>query len=239
VKIVAATFGEISTVVREHADFLGGDDIVGVLLDLGVSSHQLDDASRGFSFRQNAPLDMRMDASKGSDATSYLRSVSEHDLVHLLRENGEQRFASAIARSLMALQPSTTDELTAAVEKAVPAAARRRGHVATRVFQALRIAVNDEVEELAAVLPAALGVLSTGGKLVVISYHSGEDRAVKHFFAEEAKGGCQCPVHLPCVCGATPRVTLAKASAIMPTEEEVLENPRARSARLRMATKVA
>ena len=239
VRIVDATFAALRDVVAANADFLGGEQVVGVLMDLGVSSHQLDESSRGFSFRADAPLDMRMDPTRGMTAAQFLATVELAEFVRLLRANGEDRFAGAIARSILDAQPQTTDELTAAVERAVPAAARRRGHVATRVFQALRIVVNDEVNELDAGIEGALEVLAPGGLLAVISYHSGEDRAVKYALHEAATGGCHCPYELGCVCGAVPRVVLTRASAQLATAREVEANPRARSARLRTAEKVA
>jgi 16S rRNA (cytosine1402-N4)-methyltransferase len=239
VAIVDATFADLSSVLDQHRDFLAGEPVVGVLMDLGVSSHQLDDESRGFSFRADAPLDMRMDPTRGQTASEYLAHVDEHELVRVLRDNGEHRFASSIARAILTSAPRTTSELVAAVERAVPHAARRRGHVATRVFQALRIAVNAEDVQLARGLSAALDALAIGGVLVVIAYHSGEDRAVKATLHEAATGGCHCPVELGCVCGAVPRVTLARASATLATAAEIARNPRARSARLRVARKVA
>lgn len=238
-RVVDGTFGELVHVVRENRDFVGESPVIGVLMDLGVSSHQLDDAGRGFSFRSDAPLDMRMDPTRGETAAQLLARVDEHTLARLLRQNGETRFAGAIARSVLARQPKTTMELVEAVERAVPAAARRRGHVATRVFQALRVAVNDEVEQLSEGLAAALETLDVGGIIAVISYHSGEDRAVKAFFALEQSGGCTCPPDLPCVCGAVSRVQVLKASARLASAEEIAENPRSRSARLRVARKVA
>jgi len=238
VLIVDATFGDLERVILEHAAFVGAEPIVGVLMDLGVSSHQLDESSRGFSFRVDAPLDMRMDTTKGETAAQYLARVDEFELVRLLRANGENRFARAIARSVLADQPATTGELSAAVERAVPAAARRRGHVATRTFQALRIAVNAEEQQLVDGLHAALEVLSVGGVLAVISYHSGEDRVVKATLHEAETGGCRCPVELGCVCGAVHRYKVLKASALLASGEEIERNPRARSARLRVAHRV-
>lgn len=238
VRIVGSTFATMSDVVAQQASFLGEEPVVGVLMDLGVSSHQLDESRRGFSFRADAPLDMRMDPTQGITAAEYLASVDVHDFVRLLRQNGEDRFAGAIARSILESRPQSTNELTAAVERAVPAAARRRGHVATRVFQALRIAVNDEMNQLAAGVESAINVLSPGGLLAVISYHSGEDRAVKAALHEAATGGCRCPYELGCVCGAVARVTITRASAQLATAREVAVNPRARSARLRTAQKV-
>ena len=238
-RIVAATFATLAEVVEANLDFVGADGVAGVLMDLGVSSHQLDESSRGFSFRSDAPLDMRMDPTQGITAAQYLASADLHDFVRLLRANGEDRFAGAIARSVLERQPQTTGELTEAVERAVPMAARRRGHVATRVFQALRIVVNNEVDELELGLVAALDVLAPGGQLAVISYHSGEDRTVKSVLHEAATGGCTCPYELGCVCGAVARVTLTKSSAVLASPEEIAANPRARSARLRTAEKVA
>ncbi|MFI5036128.1 MAG: 16S rRNA (cytosine(1402)-N(4))-methyltransferase RsmH [Acidimicrobiales bacterium] len=238
-RILGATFDDLAAVLEAAGDFIGAEPVVGVLMDLGVSSHQLDEASRGFSFRVDAPLDMRMDPTRGVTATEYLARVDPHELVRVLRENGEHRFAGAIARSILDAAPTSTGELVAAVERAVPPAARRRGHVATRVFQAVRVEVNDEAGQLARGLASALDALAVGGLLVVIAYHSGEDRAVKAFFHEAATGGCRCPVELGCVCGAVPRATVARASATLATAREIARNPRARSARLRIARKVA
>ncbi|MHB1906330.1 MAG: 16S rRNA (cytosine(1402)-N(4))-methyltransferase RsmH, partial [Acidimicrobiales bacterium] len=187
----------------------------------------------------DAPPDMRMDPTRGVTAAQYLASVEVHDLARLLREHGESRFAGAIARAVVAARPSTTSELVAAVERAVPPAARRRGHVATRVFQALRVEVNDEPGQLARGLVAALDALAVGGTLIVISYHSGEDRVVKAFIDDARTGGCTCPSGLPCVCGAIARVAITSRGARLATPEEVARNPRARSARLRSALKVA
>jgi len=239
VRIVAATFAQLADVLTKNADFLGTEPVVGVLMDLGVSSHQLDDGTRGFSFRADAPLDMRMDPTSGETAAEYLARVDQHELARVLRENGETRFAGSIAKSLVARQPQTTFELTEAVERAVPMAARRRGHVATRVFQALRIAVNDESAQLDEGLAVALDALSVGGVLAVIAYHSGEDRVVKSFLAEQQSGGCRCSPELGCVCGAIARVRVVKASAQLASAHEIALNPRARAARLRVATKVA
>jgi 16S rRNA (cytosine1402-N4)-methyltransferase len=239
VLIVDATFSDLADVVANHSDFARGDPVVGVLMDLGVSSHQLDESTRGFSFRVDAPLDMRMDPTKGETAAQLLSHLDQQRLVQLLRANGENRFAGSIAKSVLARQPQTTNALTEAVERAVPMAARRRGHVATRVFQALRIAVNDEEEQLTSGLEAALNLLAVGGVLAVISYHSGEDRVVKFVLHEAATGGCHCPVELGCVCGAVKRVSVAKASARLASVNEIERNPRARSARLRIARKLA
>jgi 16S rRNA (cytosine1402-N4)-methyltransferase len=238
VRIVDATFGQLRDVVADNKDFIGDEPVVGVLMDLGVSSHQLDDAARGFSFRADAPLDMRMDPTRGETAVQYLSHVDLHEFVRVLRANGESRFAGSIAKSVLERQPQTTFELVEAVERAVPMAARRRGHVATRVFQALRIVVNAEEDQLIKGLDAALDVLSAGGVLVVISYHSGEDIVVKSTLREAETGGCHCPPELGCVCGAVPRVAVFKASARLATPGEIALNPRARSARLRVARKL-
>jgi 16S rRNA (cytosine1402-N4)-methyltransferase len=238
VSVADSTFAELESVVASRTAFVGGEPVVGVLMDLGVSSHQLDESSRGFSFRADAPLDMRMDPTRGETAAQYLSHVEAHEFVRLLRANGESRFAGSIAKSVLARQPQSTYELNEAVERAVPMAARRRGHVATRVFQALRIAVNDEEQQLANGLDAALNVLDVGGVLAVISYHSGEDRLVKSVLHEAATGGCRCPVELGCVCGAVKRVAVQKASAQLASAAEIERNPRARSARLRVARKL-
>ncbi|MGD0054953.1 MAG: 16S rRNA (cytosine(1402)-N(4))-methyltransferase RsmH [Acidimicrobiales bacterium] len=239
VSIVDSTFAEIEQVVASSTAFVRGEAVVGILMDLGVSSHQLDEPSRGFSFRADAPLDMRMDPTRGETAAQYLSRVDPHEFVRLLRENGESRFAGSIAKSVLARQPHTTTELNEAVERAVPMAARRRGHVATRVFQALRIAVNDELAQLSQGLEGAINVLDVGGVLAVISYHSGEDRLVKSVLHEAATGGCRCPVELGCVCGAIKRVAVQKASAQLAGAAEIERNPRSRSARLRVARKLA
>ena len=239
VSIVDSTFAEIEQVVASSTAFVRGEAVVGILMDLGVSSHQLDEPSRGFSFRADAPLDMRMDPTRGETAAQYLSRVDPHEFVRLLRENGESRFAGSIAKSVLARQPHTTTELNEAVERAVPMAARRRGHVATRVFQALRIAVNDELAQLSQGLEGAINVLDVGGVLAVISYHSGEDRLVKSVLHEAATGGCRCPVELGCVCGAIKRVAVQKASAQLACAAEIERNPRSRSARLRVARKLA
>jgi 16S rRNA (cytosine1402-N4)-methyltransferase len=214
------------------------NNVVGVLLDLGVSSHQLDDVERGFSYRNDGPLDMRMGQSDGPTAAEYLEHTDEATLASLLAANGEHRFARSIARSVLALRPTTTGALSDAVARAVPAAARRRGHVASRTFQALRIAVNDELDELARALRAAQELLVPGGRLAVISYHSGEDTLVKSTFRDAATGGCICPPNLPCVCGAVPSMRLVTRGAQKASKEEIDRNPRARSARLRVAERL-
>jgi 16S rRNA (cytosine1402-N4)-methyltransferase len=232
-RVVAGEFGDVAAIAVANGGFFGDRPIVGVLLDLGVSSPQLDDPLRGFSYRHDAPLDMRMDQSHGETASEWLMRVSEDDLVDLLRRHGESRFARSIAKSIKARSPQRTLELADAVDAAVPKSARRRGHVAARTFQAIRVEVNSEESQLADALDAAIGLLSPGGALVVISYHSGEDKFVKETLRRHASGDCTCPPGLPCVCGARARLRLLKASATLARPDEIADNPRARSARLR------
>ncbi len=239
VRIVGGTFADLSAAVGSNDDFIADAPIVTVLMDLGVSSRQLDDPDRGFSFRFDAPLDMRMDPSRGETAAQLLERISQQELVDLLRSNGEGRYAIPIAKALRLDQPTTTGELAQTVERVVPIPARRRGHVATRVFQALRIAVNDEERQLREGLEAAFRVLEPDGALIVISYHSGEDRVVKSFLHGLSTGGCQCPVELGCVCGAVAQARLLRSSAVLSSADEITANPRARSARLRVGWKLA
>jgi 16S rRNA (cytosine1402-N4)-methyltransferase len=210
------------------------DSLSGVLFDLGVSSPQLDVGGRGFSFRADAAIDMRMDQSVGATAGDLVNELPESALAALFRENGEGRLSGRIAHAVVAARPLTsTVQLADVVSAAVPAAVRRKGHPAKRVFQALRIAVNDELGELAAALPVALERLAVGGRCAVISYHSGEDRLTKQVFANAATGGCVCPPSLPCVCGAVVRHELVFRGARRPREAELAGNRRAASARLR------
>ena len=214
--------------------------VAGVVLDLGVSSVQLDRAERGFSYRQAAPLDMRMDPTTGITAAELIEHASVEELAEMFAASGERRLARRIARAIVAARPiATTDRLAQVVAAAVPAPGRRRGHPARRVFQALRIAVNDELEELGGALSAALAMLVPGGRLLVIAYHSGEDRLVKAAFAEAVAGGCTCPPGLPCVCGARPEHGLVFRGARKPSATEVERNHRAESARLRAIQRTA
>lgn len=208
----------------------------GVLFDLGVSSPQLDIAERGFSYRRDAPLDMRMDPTSGPSAAELVNELDEDALVALLTEHGEGRFARRIARAMVAARPlTTTGQLADVVRAAIPAAARRTGgHPARRVFQAIRVAVNDELGQLQTALDDALALLRPGGRCVVIAYHSGEDRLVKATFARAATGDCQCPPGLPCACGADPQFRLVRRGARRPSSEEVERNHRAEAARLRV-----
>ena len=237
-----ATFDRVEEVVRETASdpaswpqpSASSPTISGVLLDLGVSSPQLDRPERGFSYRFSAPLDMRMDRSGGPSAADLVNTATMDELSALFVANGEGRFARRIARAVVLARPvTTTSELAGIVERAVPAPARRRGHPARRVFQALRIAVNDELGQLSRSLPVAMRLLVPAGRLVVISYHSGEDRLVKAAFAEAVAGGCTCPPGLPCVCGAVPEHDLVFRGSRKPSAAEVARNHRAESAKLR------
>jgi len=210
----------------------------GVLLDLGVSSPQLDRGDRGFSYRNPGPLDMRMDPSAGRSAADVVNTADEAELVQILRRFGDERHAPRIARAIVAARPiATTQQLADVVRDAIPAAARRTGgHPATRTFQALRIEVNDELEQLEAVLGDALDLLVPGGRLAVITYHSGEDRIVARRFRDAAADDCTCPPGSgPCRCGGAPSVRLVPRKAITASEDELAANPRARSARLRVA----
>lgn len=243
-----AHFGDRATVVRTRfdrldavLDDLGVAELAGALFDLGVSSPQLDRASRGFSYRSEAPLDMRMDPDGPITAADVVNTAMIRDLAALFAENGEGRFAGRIARAIISARPvTTTAALATIVRDAIPAPARRTGgHPAKRVFQALRIAVNQELEILPAALDAALARLAAGGRAAVLSYHSGEDRIVKDRFRRAVTGGCTCPPGLPCVCGATPVATAVTRKARRPTSAEVQANPRAESARLRVVEGVA
>jgi 16S rRNA (cytosine1402-N4)-methyltransferase len=217
--------------VRRHLAEAGMSDTDGVLLDLGVSSRQLDDPKRGFSFQSDGPLDMRMDQTSGETAAEIVNRLSEADLANLIYQYGEERFSRRIARAIVRIRGDhpfrTTQELVAAIKGAVPSAYRHgRIHCATRTFQALRIAVNREIETLEPALRAAVGVLSPGGRLAVISFHSLEDRIVKHTFralSEESDG----------------RLAVLTKKPQTPTEEECRTNPRARSAKLRVAERIS
>ena len=209
-----------------------------VYLDLGMSSMQVDTRERGFSYAYAAPLDMRMDPDQALDAREIVNQWDERRLAQLFRAYGEERYARPIARAIVRRRADgpleTTDELVDAVTQAVPAPARcAGGHPARRVFQAVRIAVNDELGALDRALPAAWALLRPGGRLAVISFHSLEDRRVKRFLAERARG-CTCPPELPiCVCGHTSEGRLLTSGAVMPSADEARENPRSRSGRLR------
>ena len=220
---------------------LGTTPVTGVLFDLGVSSPQLDRADRGFSYRHDAPLDMRMDRSTGRTAADIVNGTDERDLAALLRTFGDERYARRIAAAIVAARPvATTAELAEIVRDAIPAPARRTGgHPAKRTFQAIRIAVNEELDILPAAIDSALDVLAPGGRCAVLSYHSGEDRIVKARFRHAATGGWKGPAHLPPPSDVHPTVRLLKAGSWTPPEDEMAANRRAASARLRAVEKLA
>ena len=226
----------------EALDALGIDAVDGMLFDLGVSSPQLDDASRGFSYRQDAPLDMRMDASAPLTAKELVNGAPYEELRRILYEYGEERYAPQIAKAICAARETrpieTTLELAELIRGAMPARAlREKQHPAKRSFQAIRIAVNDELGELEPMLDAAEARLKPGGRLAVITFHSLEDRIVKQKLRDLATG-CICPPEFPvCVCGRMPKMRLVTRKPIVPGEAELSENPRARSAKLRVAEK--
>jgi 16S rRNA (cytosine1402-N4)-methyltransferase len=247
---VLAPFGD--RVVLRHRNFseaagvlseLGISGLDGMLLDLGVSSHQLDEASRGFSFRGEAPLDMRMDPTSGPTAADLVNTAAAEELARIFREFGEERWAGRIARRIVQVRQqhplTTTRQLAELVRDAVPGGkAPARIHPATRVFQALRIQVNQELEHISRGIAEAIDLLNPGGRLVVISFHSLEDRIVKRFFQEEAKG-CICPPRLPtCVCNHRPSLELLTRKGVRASDAEVEANPRARSAVLRAVRRI-
>ncbi len=210
-----------------------------VYLDLGMSSMQVDTRERGFSYAYDAPLDMRMDPEAGLSAHEAVNTWDQRRLASVIRDFGEERYADRIAKMIIARRPlQTTFELVEAITAAVPAPARfAGGHPAKRTFQALRIAINDELAQLDAALPLAWEVLAPAGRLAAISFHSLEDRRVKRFLAERAQG-CVCPPELPvCVCGHEPEADLIGRGGVVPTPGEVNVNPRARSARMRAGRK--
>jgi 16S rRNA (cytosine1402-N4)-methyltransferase len=230
--------GEFSLVLEQ----LAANDVEAdvVLIDLGVSSMQLDRPERGFSYAHDAPLDMRMDPSAEVSAREIVNEWDERDLAQIFRRYGEERYARQIARAIVARRPlETTAELVDVIRSAIPAPARfGEGHPAKRVFQALRIAVNDELGALERALPAALEMLRPGGRLAVISFHSLEDRIVKNFL-RDAERGCTCPPDFPvCVCGNEPVMRALSRKPIRPTADEVARNPRSASARLRAGVKI-
>jgi len=231
--------------LRDVAPAAGFSAVDGLLFDLGLSSFQLADAERGFGIRTGGPLDMRFDASRGVPAAELLATLDRTELSALFKRYGEEPQANRIANAIVAARATapitTAEELAALVERVAPGnpRARRRIHPATRVFQALRIAVNEELDALQDGLAAAVDLLRPGGRLVVLSYHSLEDRIVKRFFAAERRG-CVCPPELPvCVCGRNPRLRLVTRPSLTPSADEIAANPRARSARLRAAERLA
>ena len=232
--------GDFGVVLPQLAE--NGVQADAILLDLGVSSMQLDRPERGFSYAADAPLDMRMDPSQDVSASEIVNTWSERDLATIFRRFGEERYARQIARGLVRRRREApferTGELVDAIRASIPAPARfGDGHPAKRVFQALRIAVNDELESVESALPAALEMLRPGGRLAVISFHSLEDRIVKRFLRERERG-CTCPPDFPvCVCGHEPELRALQRRPIRPGQTEISANPRSASARLRVAVK--
>ena len=239
VTLVHGNFGDIASIL----DDLNVPAVDGMLFDLGVSSPQLDDGSRGFSYLQDAPLDMRMDQSAALTAYDVVNGWSQEELKRILWQYGEERYSGLIAAAIVRRRADkpveTTGELADIIRGAMPAKAQReKQHPAKRSFQAIRIAVNDELGEVERMLDSVLPRLNPGGRLAIISFHSLEDRLVKTAYAGWAKG-CTCPPDFPvCVCGKKPQVRLVGKKPIVAGEEELEENPRARSAKLRVAEKL-
>jgi 16S rRNA (cytosine1402-N4)-methyltransferase len=233
--------GEFSATLQQLADNGVQADVI--LLDLGVSSMQLDRPERGFSYAVDAPLDMRMDPSASYSARELVNEANEKELADIFKRYGEERYARPIARAIARRRTSQpyerTGDLVETIKSSIPAPARfGEGHPAKRVFQALRIEVNDELGAIERALPAALEMLRPGGRLGVISFHSLEDRIVKRFLRAQ-EHGCTCPPDFPvCVCGSEPTLRATPRRAIRPSAAEIARNPRAQSARLRVATKV-
>jgi 16S rRNA (cytosine1402-N4)-methyltransferase len=251
-----AYFDRLAKRTRAQTRFLRGDFAVvlaqlaqngveadAILLDLGVSSMQIDRPERGFSYAVDAPLDMRMDPSADVTAAGIVNEAAERDLATIFRRYGEERYARQIARAIVRRRKEErferTSDLVETIKAAIPAPARfGDGHPAKRVFQALRIAVNDELGSLEAALPAAFEMLRPGGRLAVISFHSLEDRIVKRFM-RDLERGCECPPDFPiCVCGKEPQLRSPSRKAIRPSARETAANPRASSARMRVGVKV-
>ena len=226
------------TDLRRVLETLGWESVHGILLDLGLSSMQLDTPERGFSFRSDAPLDMRFDPDAPVTAADLVNTLPEGELADILYRYGEERRARQVARAIVAARPvETTRQLAEIVAKAT-GSGRPGIHPATRTFQALRIAVNRELDSIEQVLPQAVDVLAPGGRLAVISFHSLEDRIVKQFFRRESRD-CICPPKQPvCTCGHKARITEITRRPIRPSEAEATRNPRARSSRLRVAEKI-
>ena len=239
VTLVRGNFGQVAEILARE----GISGVDGMLFDLGVSSPQLDDGARGFSYLQDAPLDMRMDQSAPLTAYEVVNTWSQEELKRILWQYGEERYAGPIAAAIVRARSqapvATTLELAELIRSAMPGkACREKQHPAKRSFQAIRIAVNDELGEVERMLDSALDLLNPGGRLAVISFHSLEDRLVKTAYAQWAKG-CTCPPDFPvCVCGKKPRVRLVGKRPIVSGQEELNDNPRARSAKLRVAEKL-
>ncbi|MBE6560528.1 MAG: 16S rRNA (cytosine(1402)-N(4))-methyltransferase RsmH [Ruminococcaceae bacterium] len=240
VTLVKSNFSALDSAL----DMLGIEKIDGVMWDLGVSSYQLDEKSRGFSYTAEAPLDMRMDQSGGMSAADVVNTYSEAELIRILRDYGEEKFAPRIAHTICTARESkplsTTTELAEIIYQSIPAAARRKEaqHPARRTFQAIRIEVNGELDAIAPSIESAIARLNAGGRAAVITFHSLEDRIVKQTFAS-LSFGCTCPPDFPvCVCGNKPKIALLNKKPILPSEEELQINPRSHSAKLRCAEKL-
>ena len=239
VTIVKSNFSNVA----EVCESLGVDRIDGMLLDLGVSSHQLDVAERGFSYNADAPLDMRMDTSAALNAEIVVNTYSAEELKRILFGYGEEKFSARIASAIVAERErepiKSTARLASIIKEAIPARAREGGHhPAKRSFQAIRIEVNKELDVIEPALKNASKLLNEGGRLAVITFHSLEDRLVKQTFADLAQG-CTCPKSLPiCVCNNRPTLKVVTKKPIVPTDKELEENPRSRSAKLRVAEKI-
>ncbi len=229
-------FDELDAAMAAHEV----ERLTGALFDLGVSSPQLDRADRGFSYRQDGPLDMRMDTDAEWSATDVVNGYDERRLADVIKEHGDERFARRIAAAIVEARPiETTTQLAEVVTGAIPAAARRSGgHPAKRTFQAIRIEVNGELDALPDALDRAIDALVPGGRLAVLSYHSGEDRIAKDRIRAAETGGCECPHDLPCVCGAIQTVRIVRNVAKRPSADEQARNRRATSARYRVAEKI-
>jgi 16S rRNA (cytosine1402-N4)-methyltransferase len=243
-RLQLAPYGSRATLAQtnfEHLQIIAQEygfvKVSGIVMDLGLSSLQLDTSDRGFSFQRNGALDMRYDPGQRRTAESLVNSLSEQDLADLIYRYGEERHSRRIARAIVATRPiHSTAALASLIEKTL--GRRGRIHPATRTFQALRIAVNDELGSLRRALPQALALLAPEGRLTIIAFHSLEDRIVKHFFREEAQD-CICPPELPvCQCEHQARVRLVTRKAIQPSPEEIARNPRSRSARLRVVERL-
>ncbi len=237
--LIRGNFRNIAHLVRQH----GIEKVDGILLDIGVSSHQLDEAERGFSYQKDAPLDMRMDRSRSLDAATIVNTYDEKEIKDIVRKYGEENWAARIAAFIVKARTErrieTTGQLTDIIKAAIPAQARREGpHPAKRTFQALRIAVNDELDALKEAIEGAVSLLKTGGRLSIITFHSLEDRIVKTEFHKREKP-CTCPPSFPvCVCGKRPEISVLTRKPVLPSGGEVEHNPRSRSAKLRTAIKL-
>ena len=240
VTIVRSNFSSVASVLATHAPGRSPD---GVLIDLGISSYQIDTPERGFSYMHDALLDMRMDPSAPKTAADLLAYSSEAELTRIIRDYGEERFASRIARTIVTTRKTkpirTTFELVDLIRSCIPASSIEKGsHPAKRTFQALRIEVNQELAIIPPTVHTLTSLLAPNGRLVILTFHSLEDRAVKTAMAEEAKG-CTCPPDFPvCVCGKKPRLTLVTRKPQLPSEKEREENPRSHSAKLRIAMRL-